>query len=118
VESHEEMFANGKHTYLLRYLVYYGHKTFYGEGLGIFDSRGPNSCLGRVFNFKVGRLGYEAQNVHFSRTATSRAENSAQVFSFQPKFANAFFTLKFNLSITHTHVWYSPSLPLSATYMF
>ncbi len=52
------------------------------------NRREPKSCLGRVFKFKIGRLGFKAVHKHNYHTATSRVENSAQVLSCHIKFVH------------------------------
>ncbi len=46
------------------------------------------SCLGRVFNFKLGSFSSRQQK-WFAHTATSRVENSAQVSSFRLRFVHS-----------------------------
>ncbi len=41
----------------------------------------PKSCLGRVFKFKLDRLGYETRHTNILHAPTSSVENSAQVLS-------------------------------------
>ncbi len=45
------------------------------------NGRDPNSCLGRVFNFKLGCFTKCAQFMAYTNTTDFRLENSAQVSS-------------------------------------
>ncbi len=53
------------------------------------NGREPKSCLGRVFNNKLGRFASLAAQVHSTHAATSRVENSAQILSCLLKFVHA-----------------------------
>jgi hypothetical protein len=41
------------------------------------------SCLGRVFNFKLGCFNNEVKDSHVMHTATSKADSVAQILSCQ-----------------------------------
>ncbi len=58
------------------------------EGSTKANGREPKSCLGRIFNFKLGCLGSECNCMAYPSTPTSRVENSAQVSSCQFTFVH------------------------------
>jgi hypothetical protein len=55
-------------------------------GSAMSNGREPKSCLGQVFNYKLGRIAMLFDKCMAWHAATSRVKNSAQVSSCQLKF--------------------------------
>ncbi len=59
-------------------------------GSTISNGREPKSCLGWVFNSKLGHIAIKRNKCMAAHAATSRAENSSQGLSCQLKFVHGY----------------------------
>ncbi len=83
-------------------------------GSTITNGREPRSCLGQVFNFKLGSF---VSKKHGTHTATTKVEKSAQVLPWQLKFVHDCtvlldgarpllkYVFKINTSLMNSKIW-------------